>query len=347
MGKKATVRDVAAAAGVSPATASRAMSGDPSVNPEMVRRVLKASAELGYSANVFARALRTQRTDTIGMVVPSISNPYFVVAVEAVEKALADSDRSLILCDSHDSVETESARIDLLVHRMVDGLVVIPVSAEESVPALRAAALDVAVVQFDRIAEAAGTDFVGGDNTDGVRQCIDHLRERGCTTFAYIGARPTTSTAAERLRAFQDLAAQIHTPDHWLLLGEFTTSWGQAAAQRMLDAAVLPDAIVCGADVIAVSLLTALRGSGVDVPGVVKVVSYDDSNLGMLTVPRLTSVRQPVESMAREAVRLLDHRGRHREAPNRKSVFTPELVVRESTGGSGPSRSSTGISRLR
>ena len=115
----------------------------------------------------------------------------------------------------------------------------------------------------------------------------------------------------------------------------------------MLDAAVLPDAIVCGADVIAVSLLTALRGSGVDVPGVVKVVSYDDSNLGMLTVPRLTSVRQPVESMAREAVRLLDHRGRHREAPNRKSVFTPELVVRESTGGSGPSRSSTGISHLR
>lgn len=333
MGRKVTVRDVAAAAGVSAATASRAMSGHPSVNPEMVRRVLKASADLGYSANVFARALRTQRTDTIGMVVPSISNPYFVVAVEAVEKALADSGRSLILCDSRDSVETEAARIDLLVHRMVDGLVVIPVSTEGSVPALRAAAQDVPVVQFDRIAEAAGTDFVGGDNTDGVRQCIEHLQERGCATFAYIGARPTTSTATERLRAFQDLTAHTVVPDHWLLLGEFTADWGQAAAARMLAAGDLPDAIVCGADVIAVSLLTTLRGADVHVPDAVKVVSYDDSDLGRLTVPRLTSVHQPVDSMAREAVRLLDHRGRNGDVPIRKSVFAPALVVRESTAG--------------
>ncbi len=333
MGRKVTMRDVAAVAGVSPATASRAMSGHPTVNPELVRRVLKASADLGYSANVFARALRTQRTDTIGMVVPSISNPYFVVAVEAVEKALADSHRSLILCDSRDSVETEAARIDLLVHRMVDGLVVIPVSAEESVPALRAAAEEVPVVQFDRIAEAAGTDFVGGDNTDGVRQCIEHLRDRGCTTFAYIGARPTTSTAAERLRAFQDLTARDDVPEHWLLLGEFTAEWGRAAASRMLAAGDLPDAIVCGADVIAVSLLTVLRSAEVDVPGTVKVVSYDDSDLGRLTVPRLTSVHQPVDSMAREAVRLLDHRGRNGAVPIRKSVFVPELVVRGSTAG--------------
>ncbi len=331
MDRKATVRDVAAAAGVSAATASRAMSGHPSVNPELARRVLKASSELGYSANVFARALRTQRTDTIGMVVPSISNPYFVLAVEAVEKALADTHRSLILCDSRDSVQTEAARIDLLVHRMVDGLVVIPVSTVESVPALSTAAQSVPVVQFDRIAEAAGTDFVGGDNADGVRQCIEHLRDRGCATFAYIGARPTTSTAAERLRAFRDLTAQDHVPEHWLLLGEFSADWGQAAATQMLDAGELPEAIVCGADVIAVSLLTALRGAGVDVPGTVKVVSYDNSDMGRLTVPKLTSVHQPVDSMAREAVRLLDHRGRNGDVPIRKSVFAPSLVIREST----------------
>ena len=99
----------------------------------------------------------------------------------------------------------------------------------------------------------------------------------------------------------------------------------------MLDAGELPEAIVCGADVIAVSLLTALRGAGVDVPGTVKVVSYDDSDMGRLTVPKLTSVHQPVDSMAREAVRLLDHRGRNGDVPIRKSVFAPSLVIREST----------------
>ncbi len=332
MGRNITVRDVAAAAQVSPATASRALAGHPSVNPEMVRRVLKASRELGYSANVFARALRTQRTDTIGMVVPSISNPYFVAAVEAVEQVLAETDRSLILCDSRDTVATEAARIDLLVGRRVDGLIVVPVSAHDSVPALRAAAAEVAVTQFDRIAEAAGTDFVGGDNDDGVRQCVDHLRERGCRTFAYIGARPTTSTADERLRAFRRFAADGVDPEHGSLLGEFTAEWGREAARTLLADGPLPDAIVCGADVIAVSLLTTLRAAGVEVPRDVKLVSYDDSSMGQLTVPRLTSVHQPVDSMAREAVRLLDGRREDGSLPARKSIFAPDIVVRESTG---------------
>jgi LacI family transcriptional regulator len=333
MGRKVTVRDVAAAAGVSPATASRVIAGHPSVNPDMARRVRKASRDLGYSTNVLARALRTQRTDTIGMVVPSISNPFFVAAVEAVEQALAESGRSLILCDSRESVATEAARMDLLVNRMVDGLIVIPVSAQESAPALRAAAADVAVTQFDRIAEAAGTDFVGGDNADGVRQCIEHLREQGCRTFAYIGARPTTSTASERLQAFGQFAAGGADPERGLLLGEFTADWGRQAAQALLADGPLPDAIVCGADVIAVSLLTVLRMAEVDVPTTVKVVSYDDSDMGVATVPRLTSVHQPVDAMAREAVRLLDERHKDRYAPVRKSIFAPTIVIRESTGG--------------
>lgn len=333
MAHKTTVRDVAAAAGVSPATASRALSGHPSVNPEMARRVLKASHELGYSANVFARALRTQRTDTIGMVVPSISNPYFVVAVEAVEKVLADTDRSLILCDSRDSVATESARINLLVQRMVDGLLVIPVSTEGSAAALRTAACQVPLVQFDRFADGAGTDFVGSDDGAGIRQCIDHLRSRGCANVAYVGARPSTSTAAERLRAFLDHTADRPVPDHWVQLDDFSAEWGRRAADAMLQAGPLPDGIVCGADVIAVSLLSTLRAASVDVPREVMVVSYDDSTLGSLTVPSLTSVRQPVASMAREAVRLLDHRARHADASIRKSVFDPQLVVRDSSGG--------------
>lgn len=329
-GRKVTVRDVAAAAGVSPATASRVLSGHDSVNPEMARRVLKASADLGYSANVFARALRTERTDSIGMVVPSISNPYFVGAVEAVEKALASSGRSLILCNSGNSVEIEAQRTDLLVQRMVDGLVVIPVDGSRSAPALAAAAARVPVVQFDRVARGALTDFVGSDDAEGVHQCVDHLRVRGCTTFAYIGARPTTSTAEARLRAFRELTGPDSTRDEWILLGEFSGGWGREAASTLVRG-VMPEAIVCGADVIAVSLMAVLSEAGVRVPDEVKVVSYDDSGLGLLTVPHLTSVHQPVDSMAREAVRLLDHRRNHPEAAIRKSIFAPDIVVREST----------------
>ena len=331
-GRKVTVRDVAAAAGVSAATASRALAGHPNVDPELVRRVQRASDDLGYRANVLARALRTRRTDTVGMVVPSIANPYFVSAVEAVENVLAESGRALLLCDAREDVEVEASRIDLLVQRMVDGLIVVPVAAEGSAPAIERAVRQLPVVQLDRFVASAPTDFVGSDNGVGVRACVAHLRERGARRIAFVGARPTTSTAAERLRAFRDVVGPEDCPDAWLLLGDFTAAWGREAAAKLLAGGDLPEAIVCGADVIAVTLVTTLRSAGIKVPKRVTVVSYDDSGLGELTVPALTSVRQPVPAMAREAVRLLDHRRDHPDDPVRKSVFPPALIVRGSTG---------------
>lgn len=331
MAHRTTVRDVAAAAGVSPATASRVLSGHPSVAPELARRVNEASTRLGYSVNPLARALRTQQTDTIGMVVPSISNPYFVGAVEAIEKVLAVEGRSLIICDAGDDVEVEAARIELLVNRMVDGLVVVPVSAEASGHALNDAAQNVAVVQFDRFVDSAATDFVGLDNSDGMRQCLDRLRAHGSKSVAYVGARPTSSTARDRLAAFRELASTKERHPVGELLGNFTMQWGAEAARQLLAAPRLPDAVVCGADVIAVAVLSTLRMAGVDIPGQVRLTSFDDSELGRMTVPPLTSVRQPVDSMAREAVRLLGQRRLHPGAPLRKSIFHPQLIVRGST----------------
>ncbi|WP_225755235.1 LacI family DNA-binding transcriptional regulator [Actinotalea sp. Marseille-Q4924] len=331
MGNRTTVRDVAAAAGVSPATASRALSGHPSVAPELARRVTEASARLGYRANPLARALRTRRTDTIGMVVPSISNPYFVGAVEAIEKVLAVEGRSLMICDAGDDVEVEAARIELLVDRMVDGLVVVPVSAEASGPGLRAAADRVAVVQLDRVVDSAGTDFVGLDNSEGMRKCLEHLRAQGRRSIVYVGARPSSSTARDRLVAYRELASASERHPIGELLGNFTMAWGVEAARRLLAAPRLPDAVVCGADVIAVAVLSTLRQAGIGIPDQVQLISFDDSELGRMTVPPLTSVRQPIDSMAREAVRLLGHRRLHPEAPLRKSIFLPELMVRDST----------------
>jgi LacI family transcriptional regulator len=333
MARRVTVRDVAAAAGVSISTASRALSQNPSVNPDMARRVIKKSTELGYTANVFARALRTQRTDTIGMVVPSISNPYFVGVVEAVEKVLAGHGRSLILCDARDSVETEGQRIEVLVQRMVDGLIVIPVTEFESVPAIEVASAQGPVVLFDRWADAARTDFVGTDNEDGLRQSVNHLRAVGATSIVYIGAEPHTSTAQERLRTFQDL---VPGGAATALLGSFTAEWGEQAALELLKRGPLPDAIVCGADIIAVSLLSALRNAGVPVPGAVKIVSFDGTLLSRLTVPRLTSVSQPIDAMAAEAVRLLDARSASPDHPVSKSIFSPTLIVNGSTQGWAP-----------
>jgi LacI family transcriptional regulator len=340
MKKRATVRDVAAEAGVSPATAARALSGNASVDPVLARRVAAASQRLGYTTNVMARALRTQQTGTIGVVVPSITNPFFVSAVEALEGVLARSNRSLVLCDARNSALTEAERIEFLVSRMVDGLVVIPVSRRDSRQALNLAAAHGPVVQFDRYAPSTNTDFVGADNAEGVRQMVEHVQALGARTMAYVGAQPTSSSAAERLDAFRGLAGSPSGDRRMEFLDDFTTEWGRTAGEHLLADGPLPDAIVCGADLIAVGLLSVLQDAKVKVPADVKIVSYDDSMMGLITSPRLTSVRQPVELMAEEAIRLLGDRPDGEPRPSRKSIFSPTLVIRESTAtaSSRPSR---------
>lgn len=333
MDRRTTMQDVAAAAGVSPATASRALSGNSKVDPELVRRVSEASTRLGYSANAMARALRTQRTDTIGVVVPAINNPYFPGAVESLEGVLAESGRSLILCDSRQDPALEASRIDLLVNRMVDGLVVIPVSTLESAAAISAAAQRVPLVQLDRCVDAPETDYVGSDNAEGLRLLLEHLRSTGCRTFGYVGAYPTTSSALERQTTFRAMTAsqQPAAPAHWELLGDFTMEWGAAAARLLLAGGPLPDAVICGADVVALGLLAVLRDAGVNVPGNIKVGSFDNVSLSEITSPKLTSVRHPMADLARETIRLLDERIQDRGRPGRKSIFTPTLMVRESS----------------
>lgn len=334
MDRRITIQDVAAEAGVSPATASRALSGNSRVDPALARRVAEVSGRLGYSGNAMARALRTQRTDTIGVVVPAINNPYFPGVVESLEGVLAESNRSLILCDARQDIQLEAARIDLLINRMVDGLVVIPVSTQESAPTLTAAAQRVPVVQLDRYTQASGIDYVGSDNIEGVRMLMSHLQSMGCRSFAYVGAHPTTSSACERRAEFHALTAQQGPSNPQLeFLGDFSMEWGVTAGQRLLSQGTLPDAIICGADMVAVGLLSALREAGVRVPLDVKVGSFDDVFLSEVSSPKLTSVRHPLEEMARETIRLLDERSLDRGRPGRKSTFTPELMLRESTVG--------------
>ncbi len=331
MGRRVTVKDVAAAANVSPSTASRVLSGQSDVDPVMAERVREASTRLRYSANLMARALRTRQTDTIGVVVPAINNPYFIGAVEAIEQALTDTGRSLILCDSRNNVATEARQIELLLNRMVDGLVVIPVSATESAIAISAAALELPVVQLDRVSEAGGTDFVGSDDFEGVRLAIEHLRSQGVKSFAYIGAQPTTSTAAARLRAFRSLTSDNKGAHEHELLGDFTIEWGRAAAWQLVTTGFLPDAILCGADVIALGVLQTLREANIAVPDQLKVVSHDDLFIATMVSPQLSSVRQPLAAMAEEAVTLLDARAKDPQRPARKSVFAPTVVFRESS----------------
>ena len=330
-----TVKDVAAHAKVSPSTVSRVLTGKNQVDPVLAERVFASAEQLGYRANVLARALRTQATGTIGVVVPAINNPYFTAAVEALEAELAKTGRTIILCDSRDSYEVESDRIATLAQHMVDGLVVFPVSFVHSHQTLTQYAEHTPIIQFDRFIDVAEIDYVGADNAWAMQIAVDHLYAQGCRTFAYVGAEPTSSAAYARLHGYRDALTALNKKDvatqSTEYLGTFTSIYGESAAQEILAAPELPQGIVCGADVIAIPLIATLRDAGVDIPGGTKIVSHDNLAFATATSPKLSSIALPLGEMAAHAVRLLDSRIAEPHIPARHIEVKPRLIVRGSS----------------
>lgn len=327
-----TIRDVAERAGVSIATASRALSGARTVTPDNIERVRAAADELGYRRNAVARALRRKVSSTIGMVVPQISNPFFPSIVEAVERQLQESDRELILCDSQQDPSIEARRILALVERQVDGLIVNPCDMVRSAPAVRAAASRLPLVQLDRYVQGNVSDWVGVDDDAGIQMLIAHLVSTGARSFAFVSSKPTNSSAQLRLEAYIRATSRLDSRSaQALLLGEFTMDWGRSAATQLVSGGHLPDAIVCGNDVIALGILRELTIRGVAVPDDVAVTGFDDIGFASVCNPPLTTVRQPAEQFARECVRLLDEQTGRPNPPERRIAIAPSMIVRAST----------------
>ncbi|MCV2490847.1 LacI family transcriptional regulator [Geodermatophilus sp. YIM 151500] len=329
-----TIRDVAARAQVSTATVSRALSGARRVSPDVVQQVRRAAEDLGYSGNGIASALRRSRTDTVGMVVPSIANPFFTSLVESVEHALQQAGRQLFLCSSRSDPDLEAQRVRSLVARQVDGIVISPVHGTDSTEAVGWAAAELPLVQVDRYVRGVPTDWVGVDDDAGLGLVVEHLAARGVRSAAFVSSQLTNSSTELRLAGFRRHTERlgIAVGRGSVLLGEYSIDWGRKAAAALLGSGRLPDAVVCADDLIALGVLQTCSEAGVAVPGEVLVTGFDDIPFSALSAPPLTTVRQPQELIAAEAVRLLQQAlGRVPGEPARVAL-PPSLVVRASTG---------------
>lgn len=344
-----TLKDVARASDCSVATVSRVLAGSRPVGAETARRVRKAVESLGYRPNQVARALRSRLTGTIGLVLPQITNPFYPTLVRELTHALHCDDRAVLLADCDDDPVAEAVRIEALLGRQVDALLVIPVDEERSRDAVAAASARVPLVLLDRGCGPGVADSVAVDNTAGMALVLDHLAAAGRRRICFIGATGTDSAAAERRAAYEAgvIALDPQAPGR-LELGDFSVEWGRAAMDRLWSAR--PDAVVCANDLIAVGALQRLRQLGADVPGDVAVTGFDDIPMASLADPPVTTVRQPVRELAAEAARLLHRRLAGEQAgPHRALRLAPGLVVRASTApdsvrpqGRGRTTSATG-----
>lgn len=333
--QRVTIADVARHAGVSTATVSRALSGGRKVSADVAERVREVARELGYEVNPIARALRVSRTDTVGMVVPSIRNPFFTALVESVEHALGADGKELLLCDAQSDPGTEANRMDALVTRNVDGIIVSPCHGTDSTAAVQRTAERLPLVQLDRFVGGTSTDWVGVDDIAAMRAVVEHVHAGGARSAAYLGARLTNSSSELRHAGFVRHAEEfgVTTGPKWTLLGEYSVEWGERAVGMLVESGQLPDALVCADDLIALGAVRACRTRGIAVPARMQVTGFDNIEFTRLAEPPLTTVDQPTRRIADEAVRLLaDAAGDGPAARDAAHVaLVPKLVVRDST----------------
>ncbi|MDQ1060472.1 LacI family transcriptional regulator [Arthrobacter globiformis] len=324
------LQDVANEAGVSIATASRALAGKDRVSRETTEIVMTAAKKLGYSVDPIARAMREGITRTVGMIVPVIGNPFFAELVDAVEAELQLSGRELIIADSHGDVAQEARRLETLVGRRVDGILIVSQDHDRSIPAIRKAARSVPVVQVDRKVGRLSGDFVGVDNFIGMQLILDHMVHRGTKSVVLASSDNANSAGRSRRVAFEQITRELPLDVQEHIIGDFSIESGRRAGEELLRRKTLPDAVVAGSDLIAFGIMSTLIRSGVRIPDDLLVTGFDGTSLSGVFEPPLTTVTQPLAAIARDAAAFLTTRIADANEPTRDSRIAPTLVVRES-----------------
>ncbi|GAA1164788.1 LacI family DNA-binding transcriptional regulator [Nesterenkonia sandarakina] len=331
----AQVRDVAARAGVSPATVSNALNHPDKVSQATRERVQVAIADLGYVRNDAARQLRQQQNLAVGMIVLDIGNPFFADVARGAENSLEVFHRPLLLGNSSQSSQRELTQLRLFEEQRVSGLLVTPVGdIIERLQEIRRRGI--AVVLVDRDAGADALSSVSTDDVLGGRLATEHLLELGRRRIAVVGGPQRIRQVAHRhqgaLAAAQEYdGAQVRLVD----TGAMDATAGREASRNLLELPETqrPDAIFATNDLVALGALQELSRAGVRVPEDIALIGYDDiAFTASATVP-ISSVRQPAEEMGARAAELLVAAIEDPEAPVEHQVFTPSLLARESTLG--------------
>jgi LacI family transcriptional regulator len=328
-----TSHDVAELAGVAQSTVSRALSGDPNISEKTRENVIEVARRLNYSPNVIARSLITRRANRIGVFLSDITNPFYPELAEGLEREFAELGYELVIFSEGAAPSTRN-HIDHFLGSTIDGLVF--TSAELNFPlAERLFAAEAPTVFLNRHIDDGRFDRVVSDNVAGGRLAGELLVRLGHTRIAQISGPPQTSTARDRdagfAAALEELGRELDQRHH--RHGPYTHETGFEGCRSLLAQDPPPTAIFCGNDVIALGAWDAAVSAGLDIPGDLSVVGFDDILVGSWKSIGLTTVRQPLGEMARGSAEFLVGRleGGY-EGPGRVLEYPVEMIMRRTAG---------------
>lgn len=328
MGK--TIYDIAKAAGVSIATVSRVFNNFENVTEKTREKVLKVASEMDYHPQAFAQGLASKKKNMIMVVVPVISNYFFMEVLAGIQDKLSDFDFELNIVNIKSDEDTLTQIENQLKRQWAEGYIFISIHlASEQWESIRR--YDTPIVIIDDY--YSGFDSVSVDNVKGMHRATRHFIDQGLSRIAMISASATSKPIIDRLKGYK-LALEesgISYDENLVVSGDtlyrdgFTERGGYEAMKKILKMSPLPEACVCASDVKAIGALKAMRDSGIEIP----IISYD--NLAIAEFMGLTTVRQPMYDMGFLATQNLLDRFSKPDKPSSHTIYSPELVVRSSS----------------
>lgn len=326
------VADVAAAAGVSSASVSRALNGTGPVSAEVRKRIQRVAEELGYVPNGAAKALATQRTQTIGVIVPTLENSNFAIMAESAQRCFKLNGYQMLVSSSDYSADQEREQIRALVSHGVDGLILVGAKRSADVIEYLQARRTPFVVTWTLAQD--NIPSVGFDNAAAAERLVSHLLDLGHTQIGVIAGLTThNDRATDRLRGVRAALEMrgLNVPRELLIERPYRIAEGQIALRALLELRPRPTAVFCGNDQLAFGALIECSRQKIDVPRELSIVGFDDLEYASQIIPSLTTIRVPAEDIGLRAAELLLARLSGKPSPTVVPIEV-SLVVRESSG---------------
>ncbi|MQA03090.1 MAG: substrate-binding domain-containing protein [Streptosporangiales bacterium] len=326
-----TIRDVAGAAGVSPATVSRVLNQRVEVAADLRDRVNAAVQELGYRPNGPARSLRKRATTVLGIIIPDVQNPFFTAMVRGIEDTAQRAGYSVVLANTDEDQDKQQRYLEVAAAEQLAGVVLAP--ARQSNRGLEVlVGQGIPVVTVDRRLRDGPVDSVVVNNHKAAKDATKHLIDRGRRRIGIVAGLLSTTTGARRLAGYKAALKQagIELDEELVAKADFRLEGGYQAAKQLLDRG-RPDAVFASNNLMTIGTLQALAEAGVAIPDDVAVVGFDDISWATALRPPLTAVRQPTYEIGARAAELLLGRVAGDAAEPRHVVLSAELVVRGSS----------------
>ncbi|WP_192179550.1 LacI family DNA-binding transcriptional regulator [Mesorhizobium amorphae] len=328
-----TLREVAASAGVSVATASKALNGQGRMTAETRERIRETAQRLGFRPNSLAQSLLRRRSFTVGLLTNDTYGRFSLPLMSGVSDALVDAGVSVFLCNVEDDMRLAQLHVEAMLDKRVDGIIATGKRIDRHLP-VDLANLRIPVIYAFTQPDPDAVGFVS-DDAGGARLAVEHFCRLGRRRIAHVSGPASFAVVHERARAYREVLAEHGLPVAEPLLGAWSEAWGHEAVGKLFDgeAGRAPDAVFCGNDQIARGVIDALRERGIRVPDDVGVIGFDNWEIvAEATRPPLTSVDMNLSALGREAgLALLSLVGGQAAAPGIRKLPC-RLVVRQSCG---------------